>query len=144
MTMNHVLLAYDGSPSAQHALAFVLDRPAAQRPARLHLLNVQETPVTDGEFITPESLERTRAARLRSGQESLAAPAHKALEAKVPCETHVLLGEPDEAIVAESERLGCDQIVMGTRGLGVLKGVILGSVATRVVHRSAVPVTLVK
>jgi nucleotide-binding universal stress UspA family protein len=33
---------------------------------------------------------------------------------------------------------------MGTRGMGGVRGLILGSVATQVVHLASVPVTLVK
>ncbi|MCJ9712965.1 universal stress protein, partial [Bordetella hinzii] len=38
----------------------------------------------------------------------------------------------------------CDRIVMGTRGLGAVGGLVLGSVAQKVIHLSPVPVTLVK
>ena len=41
-------------------------------------------------------------------------------------------------------RLKCDAIVMGTRGMTVLGNLVLGSVASKVVHLSSVPVTLVK
>jgi nucleotide-binding universal stress UspA family protein len=40
--------------------------------------------------------------------------------------------------------LGCEQIVMGTRGLGLVPEILLGSVARRVAHEATVPVTLVK
>ena len=36
-----------------------------------------------------------------------------------------------------------DEIVMGTRGLGGLAGLLLGSVATEVIREAKVPVTLV-
>jgi nucleotide-binding universal stress UspA family protein len=39
---------------------------------------------------------------------------------------------------------GADAIVMGTRGLGVVGGLVLGSIASKVVHLVKVPVTLVK
>jgi nucleotide-binding universal stress UspA family protein len=38
----------------------------------------------------------------------------------------------------------CDAIVMGTRGMGAVSGLVLGSVATKVIHLADVPVTLVK
>ena len=42
------------------------------------------------------------------------------------------------------KRLGCDTVVMGTRGLGSFTGLVLGSVASRVIHEVSVPVLLVK
>jgi nucleotide-binding universal stress UspA family protein len=41
-------------------------------------------------------------------------------------------------------RLRIDQIVMRTRGLGGIKGLLLGSVANQVVHLAKMPVSLVK
>ena len=51
---------------------------------------------------------------------------------------------PGETIVAFAEDVGADEIVMGTRGLGGLAGLLLGSVATEVISLAKVPVTLVK
>jgi nucleotide-binding universal stress UspA family protein len=62
----------------------------------------------------------------------------------VPHEARVLLGDPAPTIAAAAKELGCDEIVMGTRGLNPVVGVVLGSVATRVVHLTDLPVTLVK
>ncbi|ARP81841.1 hypothetical protein CAL12_14125 [Bordetella genomosp. 8] len=38
----------------------------------------------------------------------------------------------------------CDQIVMGSRGLGTTAGLWLGSVTTKTLHLAQVPVTIVK
>lgn len=38
----------------------------------------------------------------------------------------------------------CDAIIMGSRGLGPVASMIIGSVATKVIHLVKVPVTLIK
>jgi nucleotide-binding universal stress UspA family protein len=40
--------------------------------------------------------------------------------------------------------LGCDLIVMGTHGRGAVAGMVMGSVANRVLHLAPCPVQLVK
>jgi nucleotide-binding universal stress UspA family protein len=56
----------------------------------------------------------------------------------------VLEGPPAEAILRVAETRACDLIVVGSRGLGELKAVLLGSVSERVLHHSTVPVLIVK
>lgn len=48
------------------------------------------------------------------------------------------------AVARAARRLGCEAIVMGTRGMGAAANLILGSTATKVVHLTKLPVTLVK
>ena len=51
---------------------------------------------------------------------------------------------PRPEAVAAARKLGCDSIVMGCRGMGAIKSLILGSTATKVIHLATVPVTIVK
>ena len=53
-------------------------------------------------------------------------------------------GPAAPAILAEARRRKPEAIVMGTRGEGAVGNLMLGSVATKVVHLAKVPVTLVK
>jgi nucleotide-binding universal stress UspA family protein len=53
-------------------------------------------------------------------------------------------GEPAATIDQIGREESIDHIVMGTRGLGSIRGLLVGSVATRVLHLVEVPVTLVK
>ncbi|MCP4007271.1 MAG: universal stress protein [bacterium] len=59
-------------------------------------------------------------------------------------ETHVSSTMPDLAVIKHAEQTCADLIVMGTRGLTGLSHVVLGSVAERVIRRSAVPVITLK
>jgi nucleotide-binding universal stress UspA family protein len=52
-------------------------------------------------------------------------------------------GDPAQMIVERSQQHHCDLIVMGARGLGGVLRTLLGSVSTRVLQSSGVPVTLV-
>jgi nucleotide-binding universal stress UspA family protein len=53
-------------------------------------------------------------------------------------------GAPAATIDQVSREEAVDHIVMGTRGLGSIRGLLIGSVAAQVLHLVEVPVTLVK
>ena len=61
----------------------------------------------------------------------------------VSAETLIRVGDPAQTIVQVAKQKHCAEIVMGTRGLGSLKGLILGSVTTKVIHLSRIAVTVV-
>jgi nucleotide-binding universal stress UspA family protein len=45
-------------------------------------------------------------------------------------QAHLRVGRPDEQIVALADEIGADLIVMGSRGLGGLRRLLMGSVLT--------------
>ena len=57
--------------------------------------------------------------------------------------THVLTGRPDAEIVRFAQERGADLIVMGTRGYGGVKRLLLGSVADHVLRQATCPVLVV-
>lgn len=56
----------------------------------------------------------------------------------------IVEGKPKLEIIREAEQNDFDLIVMGSRGLGELEEIVLGSVSDAVVNRSKVPVFIVK
>lgn len=141
--MNALLVPLDGSPSslraARHAVA-----QARRCPAVIHLLNV-EPPLDDygmvGAYLSRQ--QHNRAMRARAA-ELLHRTRRRIASKRIRCETHAAIGDLAATIVATARRLGCDSIVMGTRGMSAVGNLTFGSVATKVVHLSRVPVTLVK
>jgi len=64
--------------------------------------------------------------------------------AGIPYSEHVLVGPVAETLVQHANAARCDLIVLATRGMGATANMLLGSVATRVLQLSPVPVLVVK
>jgi len=77
-------------------------------------------------------------------EEALAPARALARRLGVSFDCYLLVGDPAEAIARFAQRTRCSEIIMGTRGLGRVRGLLLGSVTTKVIHLATVPVTLVK
>ncbi|MNF87524.1 universal stress protein [Pseudomonas borbori] len=143
--MRKVLVAFDGSDSSKRALQYVIDF-ARDHAATLevHLLNVQHEPVLYGEYVTGEIIDQLQQSLLASAAQALEWPADQLKAAGIGYKAHTALGNVAAQVSEFADRLGCDTVVMGTRGLGSFTGMLLGSVATRVIHEVSVPVLLVK
>lgn len=135
-----VLVPVDGSPGSLRALTLACRRVKERGGGTVIALNAQP-PMPPNRF--------TPAADIRSHQQRMAAEVFVKVERlarrqKVPVTQRMVVGLPAEVILREAERSRADEIVMGTRGLGKLGGLLLGSVATKVVQLAKVPVTLVR
>jgi nucleotide-binding universal stress UspA family protein len=138
-----LLVPIDGSEASNRAVRYVVDWRKAYEPLELHLLNVQPEPIAWElqRFLKPEEIESER----REHGEAALSKAKALLEsAGMPYHAHVLLGEPGEQIAGLTTRERFDAIVMGTRGMGSVAGLLMGSIARKVLQLATVPVTLVK
>lgn len=145
LTMRNILLAYDGSDNAKRALQYIIDFAIdAPKPPQVHVLNVQQEPVLYGEFVTADTVEELNKSFLDKSHRTLAEAATALQAAGIAHHTHAILGNVAEQVNNAVQQFGCDTVVMGTRGLGSFTGMLMGSVANRVVHEVSVPVLLVK
>ena len=140
-----VLLAVDGSEAAARAVRHVLAlRRELREPAsmQLHLINVQRPVSGDvSSFVASRSLDEYYQER---GEAALA-PARALLDAEgLSYDALHRVGSPGPKIAETAHELGCDLIVMGTRGLGSHTAALIGSVAQSTAEHSPVPVLLVK
>jgi nucleotide-binding universal stress UspA family protein len=142
--MMKILLPVDGSENALRATRFAIRvAKAGAEPAELHLLNVQP-PILSGDVSMFVSRDQIDAYCHDAGIQALASARAALDESGVRYVFHIGVGPLAETIAAYARDKGCDQIVMGSRGLGSITGMLLGSVTTRVMHQVDVPVTLVK
>ena len=88
--------------------------------------------------------EQQREMQQQASEQILAQAAAILAESGVPHESEILIGPAGRRIAERADELGCDGIVMGTHGRTAIVNLLMGSVATRVVHFVKVPVTLVK
>lgn len=130
------LIPMDGSESALRALKFA----AKTSEASLLVLNVQPG-MPSSRFVSKEMIAEHQQ---RNAEEALA-PARALLKRlKVDARVHTAVGEPATSIAAFAKKHRCTAIVMGSRGQGRIAGLVLGSVAARVIHLASCPVTVVK
>jgi nucleotide-binding universal stress UspA family protein len=141
--MLRILIAVDGSELALDAVRhgiMLLRRGGLQ--ATLVLGHVQE----EASFmeLATRGADMVAAASVEAGQDLLAQAVALVEAAGVPYETEIGLGSVAATLVDMVERCGCDMLVIGARGLGGLRGALLGSVSQALVQHSPVPVTVVK
>ena len=142
--MRKILLPYDGSTSSQHAVRYVADKFRDDRNVQIHVLNVQELPTLIDPWVDATVIQKVQQELNASGEKLVMEAARTLQESAVPHQLHVHLGLVPDVIAKEAESIGCESIVMGTRGRGTFSGFFLGSTAMKVVHLAHVPVTLVK
>jgi len=143
--LQRVLLAADGSPGAVQAANQLVSLRAALRHGDtldVHVLNVQRPVSGDvSRFVNKQNLEEYHS----ENSEKAFVPVRAVLDAVgITRQEHARIGEPDQTIAETARQLGCDMIIMGTRGMGSHTAGLLGSVAQGTLALASVPVLLVK
>lgn len=142
--MFKILIAVDGSDNALRAVDFVVGQaPLYKDELEIHLLNAQ-LPVASGTVTRFVGRKQLESYHQDEGVAALAAARRRLDGAGVRYQHHICVGAYAETIIACARERDCNMIVMGARGLGAVAGLLLGSVATKVIHLSAVPVLIVK
>jgi len=62
----------------------------------------------------------------------------------VKARTFLEIGLPTETIVDFCQEKDCDLIIMGSRGLGAIKQLFVGSVSNYVLHHAGCPVLVIR
>jgi len=141
--MRKILVPVDGSENSERAIKLAITFGKQSPSIELFVLNVQ-LPIESGlvrDFISEEKIN----AFIADEGTRLFASARFLLDsAGARYTSAVATGPAGETIADYVKRERCDHVVMGTRGMGALKSLVVGSTAMRVIHLVDVPVTVVK
>ena len=124
-----LLLPVDGSPHTQAATGYVARYARLLGQGTVIVLHVQSPSAGN--------------AAAEPGQKIVHDVRSILDEAGVPCTVRIEAGEPAQAISHVAAAGQADEIVMGSRGLGQWRGLVIGSVAHKVLQQVDLPVTIV-
>ncbi|EPC02567.1 hypothetical protein L861_09490 [Litchfieldella anticariensis FP35 = DSM 16096] len=142
-----LLVAVDGSENAKKALRVACEL-IKNSDTKLHILHIPEALAHETTLVwgigaipleaNPEDLKR-------AGTQIIEKAKANAEELGVSqIETHLDQGEPARTILSQAKNLGVDAIVLGSRGLGDLAGLVMGSTSHKVTHAAKCTVITVR
>lgn len=129
-----ILLSVDGSEHSERATA-AASEIAMKSGGKVHVLHVHEAglvlPVetnAEAQAVADHAIKQLEADGIEVSGQAVSAPA----------------GSVAPTIIEAARSFDCDLIVMGTRGLSDFSGLLVGSIAHKVIHHAECPVLVVR
>jgi nucleotide-binding universal stress UspA family protein len=141
MMFKSILVAFDGSDHARKAALIAGELARQQQPAAQVRVVCAVEPIY-GDLGEP-NFSRLASERSLKGQ-ALLDDARKLIGLGVDIHDELLFGPVAEEIIKIAEVRQCDLIVMGSRGLSALAGLLLGSHTQKVIGHAPCPVMVVR
>jgi nucleotide-binding universal stress UspA family protein len=138
---HNILVAVDGSPDADQALAEAIDLAEAEHTRLTLITGVAELPPTA--YLMPGEETGQLLENVHAQADAILRRARDRVPPDLPVTT-VLTERPIRcALVDQIKSGGHDLVVLGSRGRGAVRAALLGSVSHYVLNRSRVPVLIV-
>ena len=132
-----IAVGYDGAPESRVALRHA-EAIAHRSNAKLEILTVVRPPIS-----TPVAVPGISAPSSPPEPEKMLSEALESVDSLLPAECARLDGDPALGLV-EACQEGVDLLVVGSRGYGPIKRVLLGSVSRQVAQKASCPVLVAK
>jgi nucleotide-binding universal stress UspA family protein len=138
-----ILIPVDGSDHSDRAVQHLISTVDGCAGRQIFLINVQE-PIDAPELLSHMPASEIEAMQETRGGDALGSARALLDQAGIAYTADVLVGPVAETIARYASEKACDKIVIGRRGLGAIGSALMGSVTTRLMHLTDLPVTLVK
>jgi nucleotide-binding universal stress UspA family protein len=137
-----ILVPVDGSDISYRALdsALFLSERLGSKITAIHVIEKVPTVYIQSQKLLDEILETHK----NESQKILDECSSIATKKGIAINTTLLEGNPASTILEFSQTEKCEVIIIGSRGMGHFKELILGSVSSKVIHHSLCPVLLIK
>ena len=138
----NILVPVDGSDNSYRALdaALLLSEKLSSEITVIHVM--EQFPITH--FGSEKLLSEVLEAYKKENQDIISKCSEIATQKGLTIKTLLLQGNPASVILDYSKKEKFDLLIMGTRGLGKFKELILGSVSGKIVHHSPCAVMLIR
>ncbi|HLS36344.1 MAG TPA: universal stress protein [Bacillota bacterium] len=141
----NILVAYDGSILSRQAIEAAKHQATLHEDAQVHIVSVIEATGPYTNVSISQSIINELRAKFLPQMEKI----EEEFEAiDIPITTEIVVAErnkkPGKLLVKYAEEQEIDLIIMGSRGLGNIRKVILGSVSNEVVQKAKCPVLVIK
>jgi nucleotide-binding universal stress UspA family protein len=141
---NQYIVAFDGSPAAQRAVDYAVERSKTSGASILIAHVLEWSPYS---FLTPEEVAERhmrRTEELARAKSAIVDPVVAALKDKgVSVTSDMRYGNVPDTLVAMAQEVGAAQIIIGRTGQSTIVARLFGSVAGTLAQMSPVPVTIV-
>ncbi len=137
--VKNILIPVDGSDGSDKAVAKAVEL-AKIYEAKLNFLYVANI----NQLAINAALSQAILEAVKKAGKTILIRAENMVPSEVESENFLETGAPAAVILEFEEKLNADLIVMGSRGLGFVKGVLLGSVSQYITERAKCPVLVVK
>lgn len=137
-----ILIAHDGSRFGAQALDYVLAPTTPFGAATIELIHVAHA--VPARAAAAVGADIVAAHHAHEHEEALAEARARLAAAGRTAREHHAVGDPASKILEALASGGHDLVVMGSHGHGTVAGLLLGSVVTKVLSRSPVPVLVVR
>ena len=135
-----IILALDGSGYSMLALKYA--RELAKRfDSKIIMVHAYSRTSDLRDY---EGYDRLVAQRKNAGQQILESARKQLADVSIDVEEDLLEGPAAQAILSVAEIRKADLIILGTRGMGSFKGLLVGSVSNKITHHASCPVLVVR
>jgi len=146
----HIMLATDGSEASGRAekSCITLAKSIGARMTAIHVVphfHLHYQPWGAPREVHERIEKEHEQEALEGARKNMAGVEGSARASGVTCESMIIVGDrPYEEIIGNAEKLGCDLIMIGSRGMMGLNALLLGSETVKVLTHTKIPVLVVR